>query len=149
MKKILLGNMELLVDKFNRDYIKSEISGKNLIRIKCETVVKDGDHDKLKKLLENEKFELSLADDKLSLSARKGEISYNYTDGNPFKDKSIDYIHVLEIIEYEEIKDIESVNKVSLDTELTLVKKRISMIEKILLNKGLISKDDLDDILKN
>lgn len=149
MKKIFIDNMELLVDNFNRDYIKSETSGKNLIRIKCETIVKDEENDKLKKLLENEKFELKVPDEKFSFSARKGEISYSYTDGNPFKDKSIEYTHVLEIIEFEEIKEIEPSNKAPLEAELTLVKKRLSMIERILLSKGLISKDDLDQILKN
>lgn len=149
MKKIFIDDMELLVDKYSRDYIKSEVSGKNLIRIKCETIVKDEVNDKLKKLLENRSFELSIPDEKLSFTARRGEISYSYTEGNPFKDKTIDYTHVLEIIEFEEIKEIKYNREISLEAELNQVKNRLSIIERILLSKGIISKSDLDQILKN
>lgn len=149
MKKIFIDNMELLVDKYSRDYIKSEVSGKNLIRIKCETIVKDEENDKLKKLLENHSFELSIPDEKLSFTARRGEISYSYTEGNPFKDKTIDYTHVLEIIEFEEIKETKLSQGISLETELAQVKNKLSIIERILLSKGIISKADLDQMLKN
>ncbi len=149
MKKLFIDDMELLVDNYSRDHIKSEASGKNLIRIKCETIVKDQENEKLKKLLEKQNFEISIPDEKLILSARRGEISYSYTEGNPFKDEVIDYTHVLEIIEFEEIKEIESEKKTPLETELTIVKKRLSIIESMLLSKGIISKDDLDKVLKN
>lgn len=148
MKKIFIDDMELLVDKYSRDYIKSESSGKNLIRIKCETIIKDEENEKLKKLLENRSFELSIPDEKLSFTARKGEISYSYTEGNPFKDKTIDYTHVLEIIEFEEIKETKHNKETSLEVELTQVKNRLSILERILLSKGIISKADLDQLLK-
>lgn len=149
MKKIIIDNMELFVENYNRDYIKSEISGENLIRIKCETVVKSEDNEKLKKLLDNKNFHISIPDEKLQFSARRGEISYYYTDGNPFKDGLIDYTHVLEIIEFEEVKEIQSSKKASLEAEILLLKKRLSIVEKVLLDKGIISKDDLDEIIKN
>lgn len=149
MKKIIIDNLELLVEKYSRDYIKSEISGENLIRIKCETLVNSEDNEKLKKLLDNRKFILSIPDEKLQFDARKGEISYNYTDGNPFQDKSIDYTHVLEIIEFEENKKTQSNKKVSLESEILMLKKRLSIMEKVLLNKGIVSKKDLDELLKN
>lgn len=148
MIKILIDDMELLVDKYSRDHIKSEVSGKNLIRIKCETVVRDDENEKLKKLLENRSFMLNIPDEKLSFTARKGEISYSYTEGNPFKDKTIDYTHVLEIIEFEEIKEIIHNQEKSLEDELTQLKNRLSIIERILLSKGIISKADLDQIIK-
>lgn len=149
MKKILINNMELLVENYNRDHIKSEISGENLIRIKCETIVKNEDNERLKKILDNKSFKISIPDEKLQFNARKGEISYYYTDGNPFKDESIDYVHVIEIIEFKEIDETESSKNSSLESEFLLLKKRLSIIEKALLNKGIISKADLDKIINN
>lgn len=148
MKKILIDDMELLVDKYNRDYIKSEASGEKLIRIKCELVVNGEDNERLKKLLDETKFKIDIPDEKLNYDARKGEITYYYTDGNPFKDESIEYTHVLEIIEFEEVKITEHKEKTSLESEVLLLKRRLSIIEKILLNKGIISKDDLDELFK-
>jgi len=147
MKKIIIDEMELLVENYNRDYIKSDITGKNLVRIKCETTLKNEDNDKLKKLLDKESFELRIPDEKFDFRARKGEITYSYTHGNPFKDENIEYTHVLEIIEYEENKEIEPDKRASLELELARVKKRLSIIERALLTKGIISKDILEEIM--
>lgn len=149
MKKIIIDNMELLVDNYNRDFVKSEISGKNLIRIKCETKLQNEENENLKKLLDKKNFNFNIPDEKLQFTARKGEISYYYTYDNPFKDEKVEYTHVLEIIEFEEMKSISTSSNTSLESEIVKLKKRIAIIEKILLSKGLISKDDLNELFRD
>ncbi|SDZ25765.1 hypothetical protein SAMN05660462_02401 [Proteiniborus ethanoligenes] len=146
MERLIIDDMELRLENYNRDYIKSEVTEKNLIRIKCESIVKGHDNERLKKILENKSFEVNIPDDNLKFKGRKGEITYYYTDGNPFTDKEIEYTHVIEIIEFEDVKEDESNNKLSLEQEILILKNKLSFIENLLIKKNIISIDDIDRV---
>lgn len=148
MKKIYVNDMELLVENYNRDFIKSEVTSNKIIRIKCETKVKNDDNEKLKQILENKSFMLRVPDEELKFEARKGEITYNYTDGNPFKDENIEYTHVLEIIEFEEVESTQTNDEIVPSSEIEILKKKIAFLERILIEKGIISLDDINKISK-
>ena len=143
MKKIFLNDMELLLQNYNRDFIRSEATRNKIIRIKCETKVKNLDNEKLKKILDEDSFIIKIPDEELELKARKGDITYNYTDGNPFKDEEVEYTHVMEIIEYEELEDItKSVATIS-NSEIEILKNKVAFLEKVLIEKGIISLNDI------
>jgi len=148
LKKIYVNDMELLVENYNRDFIKSEVTSNKIIRIKCETKVKNDDNEKLKQILENKSFMLRVPDEELKFEARKGEITYNYTDGNPFKDENIEYTHVLEIIEFEEVESTQTNDEIVPSSEIEILKKKIAFLERILIEKGIISLDDINKISK-
>lgn len=145
MKNIIIDNMDLSLETYIIDNIKSEHTGEILIRIKCESIVKSHDNEKLKKILENKSFVVKMPDENLQFKGRKGEITYYYTDGNPFVDKEIYYTHVIEIIEFEDIKEDESNNKLSLEQEILILKNKLSFIENLLIKKNIISIDDIDE----
>lgn len=145
MKKIFLNDMELSLQNYNKDSIKSEATKNRLIRIKCETKVKNLDNERLKKLLDEESFIIRIPDEDMEFKATKGEITYNYTDGNPFKDKEVEYTHVLEMIEYEEVKDILKSEEAVSSTEIEILKNKVAFLERILIEKGIISLNDIMD----
>ncbi|MGF7058361.1 hypothetical protein [Brassicibacter mesophilus] len=144
MKKIFVNEMELIVENYNRDFIKSEVTSNRIIRIKCETKVRNDDNEKLKQILEDSSFMLKIPDEMLEFKAKKGEITYNYTDGNPFKDENVEYTHVLEIIEFEEPESMQSDEKTVPSSEMEILKKKVSFLERVLIEKGIISLDDID-----
>ena len=149
MKKIYINQMELLVENYSRDFINSEVTNNRIIRIKCETKVKNDDNEKLKSILDENSFMLSVPDEMLEFEARKGEITYNYTDGNPFKDKNIEYTHVLEIIEFEQVEDIQISGETVPSSEIEILKKKISFLERVLIEKGIITLDDINNRQEN
>ncbi len=144
MKKIYLNEMELLVENYSKDYIKSEITNKRIIRVKCEAKLKNDNNEKLKIILDDTSFMLKIPDDMLEFKARKGEITYNYTYDNPFKDENFEYFHVLELIEFEEVEAVHNNEEAISSSEIEILKKKISFLEKVLIEKGIISLDDID-----
>lgn len=144
MKKIFIDDIELLVDGYERDHIRSEYTNNKLIRIKCETKVKGIDNSKkLKGVLGNKNFTVKIPDEKLEFEARQGEISYDYSDGNVFKDKNVDIIHILEIIEFEEEAEEIKAQMKAEDSRVEKLEKKIVILEKLLVDKKIIDREEI------
>lgn len=141
---MILDTIELTIDNYKRDFIRSEITNKRLLRLKCETILKGKEKsDILKDLLKKESFHVTIPHESLEFRGREGEISYNYTYGNVYKDSEAEIVHVLEIIEYEDVPEDLVVNENIQEDQIALLKKRISTLEELLIRKGIITADEM------
>ena len=147
MEKIILDDIELSIDNYKRDFIRSEITNKRLLRLKCETVLKGKENsDMLKELLKKESFQVNVPHESLDFKGREGEISYNYTYDNLYKDSDAKVVHVLEIIEYEDIPVDLIVQEDPKEDQIALLMKRINLLEELLMKKGLITDDEMPSL---
>ncbi|MTI48372.1 MAG: hypothetical protein FH761_11050 [Firmicutes bacterium] len=147
MTKIIISNMEFNTKEFYHDLIRSEFTNEKLIRIKCEISVKGReDNEKLKDILVEECFDVSVPEDDIQFIGREGEISYNYLADDVSKGDPVEFIYVLELIEYEEVEE----NIMNDESEelgyLTKIHKKLLAIEKLLIDKGIATKEEIDEI---
>ena len=148
MTKIIINDMELNVEKYNRDYIRSEISNKRLLRIKCETIIKGRDEsEKLRGLLANKSFAVNIPSESIEFKGREGEISYHYMMDDISKGDDVEYNHVIEIIEFEDIPKEMLSDEIGLK-DIDLLRKRVLILEELLISKGIINKEEIEELLK-